>query len=277
MPQKDIPDTKAVTVKELQYVRNQWIQVVQQQDGDVIRCGGRLANANLTEESQYPTLLPRDNKFTTLVINKAHDRVFHAGARSTLAEVRLRYWIPHGLTEIKKCLKRCLICRRVQGGTFRPPKMAQLPAERVQRAPAFKYTGLDYMGPLFIREKKDTEHQKRWIAIFTCFTTRAVHLELIGDCSAESAVQAVERFIGRRGTPHTILTDNALQFKKGASILQAIWGQKPSEEIRECLTAFYSEKGINWRYIPERSPWVGGFYERLVDLVKRAIKKICGR
>ncbi|KAJ8018117.1 hypothetical protein HOLleu_44067 [Holothuria leucospilota] len=295
---KSVPETKAVTAKELQFAKHQWIRAVQQQsfteelkllkkgkrnqlikqldlflDGSLVRCGGRLANANLKEESQYPTLLPRNNKLTSLVIEKAHEKVFHFGARSTLAEVRLSHWIPHGLTEVKSVLRKCLICRRVQGGPFKPPRMAQMPAERVRRAPAFKYTGLDYLGPLFIREKTGEEHQKRWIAIFTCFTTRAVHLEVIKDCSAESAVQAVERFIGRRGTPHTILTDNALQFKKGASILQAIWGQKPGEEIRESLTTFYSQQGIHWRYIPEKSPWVGGFYERLVDLVKRAIKK----
>ncbi|PIK38584.1 Pao retrotransposon peptidase family protein [Apostichopus japonicus] len=111
---RDIPDTKAVTVKELQYVRNQWIQVVQQQgfneeinllkkggrnqlikqldlflDGDVIRCGGRLANANLTEESQYPTLLPRDNKFTTLVINKAHDKGFPCWSKIHLGRSKI--------------------------------------------------------------------------------------------------------------------------------------------------------------------------------------------
>ncbi|KAJ8026933.1 hypothetical protein HOLleu_31904 [Holothuria leucospilota] len=151
---RSVPETKAVTTKELQSAKHQWIQAVQQQcfkeefkllkkdkrnqlikqldlflDGFLIRCGGRLANANLTEESQYPTLLPRNNKFTTLVIEKAHEKVFHFGSRSTLAEMRLSHWILHGLTEANSVLRKCLICRRVQGGAFKPPKMAQMPAE----------------------------------------------------------------------------------------------------------------------------------------------------
>jgi hypothetical protein len=165
------------------------------------------------------------------------------------------------------------MCRKIQGGSFKPPKMAQLPAQRVQRSPAFKFTGLDYAGPLQIRNKPGEEHQKRWIAIFVCFATRAIHLEIVRDCSAESAAQAVLRFIGRRGTPHTILTDNALQFKKGSSILEAIWSKKPDENVQETLTTFFTNNGIHWKYIPERSPWVGGFYERLIGLVKKALKK----
>uniref|UniRef100_A0A0N4US11 Integrase catalytic domain-containing protein n=1 Tax=Dracunculus medinensis TaxID=318479 RepID=A0A0N4US11_DRAME len=53
---------------------------------------------------------------------------------------------------------------------------------------------------------------KRWVALFTSFTTRAVHLELADDLSAESFLTALRRFVARRGCPKLILSDNASQF-----------------------------------------------------------------
>ena len=255
--------------------RNQRINQLDlfQSENGVLCCGGRLANAGISQSSRFPTLLPRGHIFTKMVIISEHEKVFHSGTKATLARVRLNYWIPHGLTEVKRAIKPCLICQRLQSGTFKPPRMAQLPAERVQQSAAFTYTGLDYMGPLMIRDNRAEGHQKRWVAIFSCFSTRAIHLEMVNDCTAEAAVNAIMRFIGRRGTPHTILSDNAQQFKKGARILEAIWGDTPNKEITEVLTGFYAENGIQWRNIPEKSPWVGGFYERLVGLVKQALRK----
>ena len=124
-----------------------------------------------------------------------------------------------------------------------------------------------------IRETRNSEHEKRWISIFVCCVSRAVHLEIVRDCTSEAAVNALMRFIGRRGTPTTIFSDNAMQFKKGSQILQAMWGDMSADLIAESLTRFFSSNGIHWKHIPEASPWVGGFYERLVALVKRALKK----
>jgi hypothetical protein len=74
--------------------------------------------------------------------------------------------------------------------------------------------------------------------------------------------------------PHTILSDNALQFKKSAKIIRQLWGRKTGDELMKGLTKLFAEKNIEWENIPERSPWAGGFYERLVGLVKRAVKKV---
>ena len=156
--------------------------------------------------------------------------------------------------------------------------MAPLPKERVQRALAFQFTGLDYLGPLTVKNPGTYEsYKKRWIDLLTCFTTGAIHLELVPDCTAESALNALKRFISRRGTPEMILSDNAGQFGKASKALQHIWEEKVCEEIIEGMSKFFSDKEIKWKNIPECSPWVGGFYERLVGLVKRAIKKTLWR
>lgn len=40
---------------------------------------------------------------------------------------------------------------------------------------------------------------------------------------------------------------------------------------------FLSNNGITWQFIVERAPWWGGFYERMVGLLKRCLKKILGK
>jgi hypothetical protein len=162
----------------------------------IIRCGGRIASAQIAEDSKFPMLLPTKHQFTDLVIETAHQDVFHFGVKSTLTEVRKAFWVPHGMAAVRRVTKGCVTCRRSEGGPFKPPGLASLPKERLTRAPAFRYTGLDYLGPLYIKEPgKGNIHTKRWVALFTCFTTRAVHLEVVPDCTTLAALNAVRRFI----------------------------------------------------------------------------------
>ena len=158
----------------------------------LLRCQGRLANAQLSQAAKYPKLLPKDAHFTQLVIKDAHCRVLHSGVSQTLATVRQEYWIPHGRAIIKKILKNCRVCRRVEGAPFAMPRMPDLPRERVARSHPFEYTGIDYFGPLYVKEfSQSTDHSseqiegKVWVCLFTCFAVRAIHLELVGDMSAE--------------------------------------------------------------------------------------------
>ena len=97
---------------------------------------------------------------------------------------------------------------------------------------------------------------KVYISLYTCSSSRALHLDLVPDMSSEAFVRSLERFIGRRGFPVLIISDNGKTFK--------------GQEIR----AFIASKNIKWRYIEEKSPWWGGFYERMVRSVKRCLKKV---
>jgi hypothetical protein len=301
---KTRPLQRAPTAEELRWARRKWLIWVQQtayadliqrlqkgkldplsrqldlfvDKGGILRCGGRLCKAKIKFNAKFPALLPPAQKYTEMVIKECHVKTGHFGPRTTLAQLRKNYWIPHGLSVVGRITRQCLVCRKVEGGPFKPPRMPALPAERVTKAPAFKYTGLDYLGPLSVKKPgKGQAYEKRWVALFTCCSTRAIHLEVVPDCTAQAAINSVRRFVARRGTPDTILTDNALQFGKAARVLRGIWGKKVGEEILEGLTVTFSTKEIKWKNIPEGSPWVGGFYERLVGLVKRVIKKTLWR
>ena len=100
---------------------------------------------------------------------------------------------------------------------------AQLPVVRVSSDShriiyPFAAVGLDYFGPLYIntgpntRSKKNATLNKRYGCIFTCLRYRAVHIELAEDLSTDSFINAVLRFVGRRGLPRVIKVAHAFNW-----------------------------------------------------------------
>jgi len=238
----------------------------------LLRCQGRIDNADLCEAAKHPLLLPKNDPLTTLLVERSHKQLLHAGVAQTLCQIRQKYWIPHGRSTVKSVLKNCRICRKHEGGPFTMPDMPQLPKQRVTKSTPFSNTGLDYLGPLYVKHSTGTK--KVWVCLFTCLVTRAIHLELIQDMSAEQFLLGLRRFIARRGTPTNILSDNASQFKLSSDTLSQIWGEViDSDEV----TSYVANSGIKWKFIVERAPWMGGAYERLVGLVKRNLRKSVGK
>ena len=96
--------------------------------------------------------------------------------------------------------------RRAEGQDIEAPLLS----DRVKLSRLFAITGIDFVGPLCIKVGSDM--RKAYISLFTCATTRAVHLGLRTDMSTDKFLTALQRFVGRRGLPHTIYTDNAKTF-----------------------------------------------------------------
>ena len=92
--------------------------------------------------------------------------------------------------------------------------------------------------------------------------------------SSESFLLCIRRFLARRGTPSLITSDNASQIKMGGEVIARIWRDATSQDD---VQSFIANKGIVWKYVTEYAPWQGGFYERLVGMTKRAVRKALGR
>ena len=92
--------------------------------------------------------------------------------------------------------------------------------------------------------------------------------------SAESFLLAFRRFIGQRGKPEMVVSDNASQSKKGAEVMDRIWLSMLKDET---VQSYVAQEKIDWKWITEYTPWKGGFYERMVGLAKRACKKALGK
>ncbi|KAL9979037.1 hypothetical protein ACROYT_G016629 [Oculina patagonica] len=242
-------------------------------DQQIIRCKGRVSNAPLSEESKNPILLPSKHPLTNLIIQDVHSKIKHSGIKDTLTTIRERFWVPRGREAVKRILRKCVTCRRVEGAPYRPPPTPDLPMERVSLDPPFAHTGLDFIGPLYIHNGKSSKEKgsdKVYICLFTCASTRAIHLELTPSLSVESFLLAFRRFVNRQGLPVTLLSDNAKTFRSASKDIRKII---QSDEVMRYLT----DNRIPWNFIIERAPWWGGFWERMVKVVKQPLKKTVGR
>ena len=241
-------------------------------DNGILRCAGRLSNAELPTDQKLPKLLPTYHAFTKHVISEVHGRLLHAGVRHTLAQTRQEFWIIRGRAIVRRILDQCSVCRRHEGRPFKLPSMPPWPKERITRALPFTYVGLDYLGPLLIRT--GTEKGKVWINLVTCLTTRAVHLDIVSGLSAAAFLNSMRRFAARRGKPKSIVCDNAPQFKLVRSVLD---DHLKLILANPDLLSYLSTENIEWSFTTEFAPWKGGVYERLVSIVKRALRKSLGR
>ena len=120
--------------------------------------------------------------------------------RETLNCVRERIWILRGREAVKRIVRKCVTCRRFEGKPIPTPRDPPLPLRRVSEQPPFTHTGIDFAGPFHATNTKQTTF-KVYICLFTCASTRAIHLELVDSLSVPSFLQAFRRFAARRGPP----------------------------------------------------------------------------
>ena len=222
------------------------------------RCNGRLQNAELRYDSRYPILLDPEATLTTLLIRRAHDEVFHNGTPETLTQLRATYWVTKGRQRVKTIVKRCALCRRLEGPCYGIPQTPPLPKNRVAGG-SFESAGIDYCGPLFVKQEGTENNSKVYIAILTCTSTRMIHLEVTPDLAKQALVRCLKRAFARRGKPSLIVSDNAKTFKA------------------KFLKTFLAREGITWTFNLAKAPWWGGIFERLIRSVKRCLKKVLGR
>ena len=105
---------------------------------EILHCTGRLSNSELDCDAREPIVLPRKHKFTELVTARCHESVMHGGVRSTLAQLRTKYWTAKGRQEVKRVINACLVCKRWNCKACTKPQEAALPEFRVKRAAPFE-------------------------------------------------------------------------------------------------------------------------------------------
>ncbi|XP_065054025.1 uncharacterized protein LOC135682870 [Rhopilema esculentum] len=279
--QDSIETKQMLSLDEIEKARELWINEVQSyipqetdfekssnllglfyDDKGIIRCKGRIENADLPYETRFPILLPRKHHFTDLVIWESHIIVKHNGLRETLNEVRASFWIIKGRQKVKKIISKCVHCKKIEGRAYGTQVAPALPEFRVSDTYAFSKIGVDFAGPLYVKDiyAKDTNMNKCYIALFTCANSRAVHLELVPDLEGESFIRCLKRLIGRRGIPSLIVSDNGKTFKD-AKVHSFIHSRRVQFE---------------WKFNVPLASWWGGFFEICVRLVKRCLKKSLG-
>ncbi len=116
-----------------------------------------------------------------------------------------------------------------------------------------------------------------YICLFLCFATKATHLELVSDLTAEAFLAALSRFTARRGVPDTILSDNGTNFVGAKNELAELQSMLRSQQTQDALHHFTSTCSIKWKFSPSRSPHFGGMWEAGVKAMKLLLRKFIGQ
>ena len=165
------------------------------------------------------------------------------------------YWIVGLRNAVRKIKLRCIKCRHRNANPIHPP-MADLPRERLdEHVFPFTHTGVDYFGPFKVKFLRRT--LKRWCCLFTCLTTRTVHIKVEQSLDTELALAAVTRFIARRGYPNTIISDIGTNFVKAANERKAFLNERDKANIESDL----EQKKIVWKFNPPRAPQFRGIWK----------------
>jgi len=196
------------------------------QDG-ILRVGGRLLNAEIPISQRHPILLPSNHHITRTLIREEHLRLKHAGIQTTLYSIREIYWPLNGRNITRHVIHQCVKCFRAKP-RFVTPIMGNLPQHRVTFARPFLNVGIDFCGPLYIKEKRfrNRNRIKVYIAVYVCLTTRAVHLEVVSDLTTDAFLASLKRFFARRGRAQIIYSDNAANFVGASRELQDLFDSK---------------------------------------------------
>ncbi|XP_049308638.1 uncharacterized protein LOC125777590 [Bactrocera dorsalis] len=155
--------------------------------------------------------------------------------------------------------------------------MADLPKEHILVSQPFIVTGIDYCGPFYFKpETRKKAPQKCYVSVFICFATKAMWMELVKDLSTGSFLDALKRFIATRGIPSCIWSDNATNFVGAKNELKDLRELFLSENHRNQVHAYCLNNGIDWRFIPPRSPHFGGLWEAAVKMAKKHFYRSVG-
>ncbi|GAA6084833.1 uncharacterized protein LOC113098256, partial [Tachysurus ichikawai] len=145
--------------------------------------------------------------------------------------------------------------------------MSDLPMDRVKVDPPFTHVGLDVFGPWNIisrRTRGGSAESKRWVVIFSCLGTRAVHLEVIESMSTSSFINALRRFLAVRGPVKHFRSDRGTNFI-GACRELNINADDPE------LKGYLQEQGCVWTFNAPHSSHMGGAWERMVHIARRIL------
>jgi transposase InsO family protein len=231
----------------------------------LLRVGGRLTHSNVTQELKHQLILPYGHHISKLIVEECHQHNGHAGVERVLADTRCNYWILKGRKLVKSVVYKCVTCRKLRG-KLETQFMADLPKSRVTPdEPPYSRVGIDYFGPFLI--KKGRSEYKRYGCVFTCLATRAVHIEVAHSLNTDSFINALERFIARRGQPKEIRSDNGTNFVGAQVELRRALQEWNQKKIHDYLL----QKEVDWIFNPPGASHMGGVWERQIRTIRSVL------
>lgn len=242
-----------------------------------LRVCGRLGNSlHLNYDQKFPLILPRFHVFSQLIVRQAHLMTLHGTQQETLMFVCQRFHIIKAKSLVRFIVNRCVRCFRLKC-TAQKQQMGLLPSLRVSPNRPFLNCGVDFAGPYDIKKYKGRckSFYKSYFAIFICFATKAIHIEVVIDLSTASFIASFRRFISRRGLVQNLHSDCGTNFigarrtvTRSLTEVHNKWNDEVSKELADFKT--------NWHNNPPGAPHFGGLWEAGVKSIKHHIKRHIG-
>ncbi|KAK3506465.1 hypothetical protein QTP70_000933 [Hemibagrus guttatus] len=236
----------------------------------LLRIGGRLKNATLDLKEKFPLIIPGRSHAAKLLVEHYHDRVKHQGRVFTESAIRnAGYWIVGVKKLINSILHKCVMCNKLRG-KITEQKMADLPIDRLSTEPPFTYVGLDVFGPWTVvarRTRGGQAQSKRWAVLFTCMSTRAIHIELIDCMDSSTFINALRRFFALRGPAKQIRSDCGTNFVGACKELEIVLTDSQQPSVKRYLGG----EGCSWVFNPPHTCHMGGAWERMIGVSRRIL------
>lgn len=236
-------------------------------DHGLLRVGGRLHESSLNFDAKHPIVLP--NCFVAeLILRDIHQTVGHLGRGAILAQARQKYWIMSASVLARRMVKNCVVCRKYQARAMEQ-KMADLPVDRTVASEApFTRVGVDYFGPFEI--KRGRSMVKRYGVVFTCLAIRAIHIEMASSLDTSSCIDALRRFIARRGPVKIIWSDNGTNLVGAEKELRSEFENINKNAIKEEMLS----RNIDWHFNPPTASHFGGVWERMIRTIRKVLHSL---
>lgn len=241
----------------------------------MLRVGGRLSRSSLPERSKHPILLSKTCNLARLICDFYHTDLLHAGLLVTMTEIQRTYWIISLRSLVKKRIRECVSCFRVN---MKPGEvyMADLPPYRVTASRVFNNVGTDFAGPLMVKTStlRSAKKVKAYICLFICMATTACHLELVSDLSTDAFLAAFTRFVSRRGLPTDVFSDCGRNYIGAEGRLVEI--QKFLEANSDNIATAAASRNVTWHFNPPLGSHHGGLWESNIKTIKQLLYRQIG-
>ncbi|XP_077971383.1 uncharacterized protein LOC144425718 [Styela clava] len=237
----------------------------------IVRVGGRIRNSIEEFKVKHPVVLPRKGHVTSIIIHHFHVRGGHMGRYMTLNAIRQSgYWILGGTSAVSQQIHACVPCKKIRGNPH-GQKMADLPKDRFNLDSPFTYCGMDIFGHFFIKEKRSM--LKRWVILFICLSSRAVHLESLNSMSTDSFINALRRFTARRGPVKQLRCDCGSNFIGASNELRKAYKEFDQVKIKNFLLQGECD-WVDFKFGVPNSSHMQGFVERQIRTVRSALEPL---
>jgi len=189
----------------------------------LLRVVGRLQHFTLPYQTRHQMILHVVHHFTNLVVSAENMRLLHTGPQLLIASLCEKYCIPRIRNLVKQVTHHCLTCYKVKAQVTQQ-FMGEFPSARDQPSRPFLNTGVDDAGRNFPQNHNTRSKTiiNGYIAIFVCFATKAIHIEVVTSLTTEAFLAALRRFIVRRARPRTNHSDNGTNFEGSANELHTV-------------------------------------------------------